>query len=349
MANKSEDGYRQLKKDLAGRQFSPIYILHGEERYLLDHYTEEFRKKLVEPGTEGFNLIELEGKAVTLEAMTDALEGLPVFAEHKLVIFRDYDLYRVKEEQKAAVEAALSDIQEGCVVLFIYDVLEYKPDARTRIHKILEKNARVIDFQRQDNQDLVPWIQRQFRAYEKTIDSSVAEYMLFICGRLMHVLKMEAQKVAAYSKRTAISKSDIDEVCIPVLEAAIYELTDAIVEQQYERALKTLGDLLAMKHEPIYILAAIGKQIRLIYQTKLLQSPQALSELLKELGVRSAYAERRIVQSGRRISRFWCEKSLLLCADFDRDMKSTGEDRGDLLDLLLLQLNQISEEERDPH
>ena len=49
------DGYEQLKTELKSGSFHRVYAFYGEERYLLNHYRGQLRKKLVGGPAEDFN------------------------------------------------------------------------------------------------------------------------------------------------------------------------------------------------------------------------------------------------------------------------------------------------------
>ena len=49
-------GYQQLKKDLAGGEPGRLYLFHGEETYLRDHYLGRLKELLLTGGMGEFNL-----------------------------------------------------------------------------------------------------------------------------------------------------------------------------------------------------------------------------------------------------------------------------------------------------
>jgi len=339
---KNESGVKLLKDDISGGQIKNLYIFHGEEKYLLEHYLGMLKSKLVDPAMEQFNSIVLDGKGLKIDVLTDAVEGLPMFSEHKLVVVRDFDLYHADESQREILTSLISDIPESTCLVFVYDLIEFKADSRQKLHKAVIKSGRIIEFPKQETGDLITWLKRRFRALNKSIESSDAEYMLFICGKLMQPLTLEVEKVAAYAKSDRISRSDIDAVCSPVLDAVMYSMTDAVVEQRYGDAIKLLRDLITMKNEPIVLLAALGKQLRNLLCTCIaLESGSAESFLRQELGINYPFIIQKTIGNARKLSFEWCSKAVQLCAECDYQMKTTGEDRGQLLEFLILRLSQL--------
>ena len=84
------NGKAQLIRDLKNGDFAPLYIIYGEESYLKEYYLRELRQKVVDPTFADFNLIEFEGKGLTAEQLTEAIDSCPAMSEKKLIIVSDF-------------------------------------------------------------------------------------------------------------------------------------------------------------------------------------------------------------------------------------------------------------------
>ena len=71
------EALQKLKADLAGGTPGCAYIFHGEESYLREYYLGEMRRQLVPAGFEEFNYHKLDGKMLTAQALTEAVEAMP--------------------------------------------------------------------------------------------------------------------------------------------------------------------------------------------------------------------------------------------------------------------------------
>ena len=94
---------------------------------------------------------------------------------------------------------------------------------------------------------------------------------------------------------------DVVRTLVPrTLESNVFELTDAVMKKQIDKAVQIYQDLILMKHEPIALHALIVSQFRLIIQSKLLNQQGYLeANIAKELGVHP-YRVKLALQSGRR-------------------------------------------------
>ncbi|MFQ6976043.1 MAG: hypothetical protein ACLRSD_02760 [Oscillibacter sp.] len=52
---------------------------------------------------------------------------MPMMAERTLVVVTDCDLFKLPEEQRTALIALLNDFPPYCCLVFVYDLIEYKP------------------------------------------------------------------------------------------------------------------------------------------------------------------------------------------------------------------------------
>jgi len=209
-------------------------------------------------------------------------------------------------------------------VVFIYDTVPYKPDRKMKkLTAAIDKNVEVVEFQGQSRDALVRWLQKRFRALDRSIDQQTADYMLFYCGSMMDNLIGEVNKVAAFAKAEQVTAADIAAVAEPVLDARIFDMTNHISARDYNKAAAVLGDLLRMQTEPIVILGAIGKELRRLYTARMaLDSGKDRFWLMDLWQMRSDYPARLLLQAARRVDHAWCKRSLAACQLLDRRMKS---------------------------
>lgn len=340
MPPKEKDtAFRQLKKDIAGGTIGQLYLFYGEEDYLRDYYLGEIRKKLIAGGMEEFNLHTFQGKEFSAQKLSEAVDCLPMMSERTLILVYDYDIYKASEEERGRFGQLFSDLPGYVCVIFVYDLIPYKADARTKLAQIVKSKGSAVQFTRQEQGDLISWIKRRFRALGKEVDSAQAEYLIFLCGGLMTGLASEIEKIGAYAKGGKVTREEIDAVASPVLDAVVFRMTDAIAGGDYDKAMSILGELYQMGQHPIMILSVLGKQLRQLYSARLALERGKGAAYLGELwGMRNSYPAQRLIQSARRYSLPWCRQAVILAAEADQAMKSGGGEGEDLLVDLILKL-----------
>lgn len=337
--NTENTALKELKKQLKEHTLGTLYLLHGEEAYLRDHYLNEIKKRILTPGLEDFNLHTVQGKDANPRVISEAVDCLPMMSERTMVLVTDYDLFKTSDADREALVALFSDLPDYVCLIFVYDLIEYKSDARTKLAQALKSHGLTVPFPHQSQSDLVDWICRRFHSLDKDIDSVQAEYLIFLCGDLMNTLGSEIAKIGAYSKHSRITREDIDAVAVPLLDAKVFQMTDAILNRNFERAAKVLGDLLTQQEPPIMIHALLGKQLRQLYSARLAFEARKSSKYLVDLWkMKSSYPAEKLMQAASRFKRSWCRWAVSRAAQVDLAMKSSGADAAELLTDFLLEL-----------
>lgn len=334
--NDVDNSYRELKRELAAESIGRLYIFHGEETYLRDHCVKEMREKLLTGGLDEFNHHVLPAKDFTIQRLRELVDAMPMMSERTLVEVYDYDIYKGDKETLAEL---LSDLPDYVCLIFIYDVIPYKPDNRVKLAKLIKETGREVNFPRQGPDGLITWIQRRFKALGHEISAEDARYLVFLCGDLMNGLITEIGKIGAYAKAERVTRQDIDTVATPQLDAVVFQLTDAISMGNFDKAFSVMSDLLHMQETPIGLLAMLGWQLRRLYTARLaIENGKGAKWLMELWGISWASTAEKLLRSARRFSLAWCRRAVIRCEETDLAMKSTGADAGELLTGLLLEL-----------
>lgn len=343
MAKKQEQTNALQELKMAIRQKCPgrLYFFHGEESFLKQHYLEQLRKLLTDELTESFNFHKLTGETFHIQAFADAVENLPMMAETTFVWVDDVDIFKLNELDREKMAQLLSDIPEYCSVVFSYETTPWKPDKRfKKLWDAVSQHGSIIEFAKQEQRDLIPWITRHFHAREKQITPDLCSYLIELTGGTMTALASEIGKICAYSGAKDIRKSDIDAVTEPVLDAVVFQMTDMLSQREYGSALQKLQQLLKLQQEPLAILGAIGAHFRRLGVARtLLDNGRPASELMKLCAIGEYPARKTMSAAGRFSARFYKRASELVL-ETDYGMKTSLDTPERLLETLILQLAQ---------
>ena len=346
MAGKKQGGnagYDKLRADLDAGTLGTVYVFHGEESYLREYYLTQMRRQMVPEGFEEFNYHRLEGKHVTAQLLQEICEAMPMMAQRTMVQIMDLDLFKLDEEQRNGIIAILEDFPDYCCLVFVYDLVEYKPNKTyKKLCAALEKTAQVVKFEEQSQSEILKWISRRFKATGHTIDIPTAEHLIFTCGSLMNGLIPEIAKIASYARAERIMKADIDAVAAPILEAQVFEMTNAVSKGDFDKAAELLGTLVKLQEEPIRILALIGKELRKLHTARIaLDMGRDRFWLMERWNMRSDYPAKLLLDNAKRVKRQWCASAVKRCYETDLRIKSVnGTDGTEELKFLLMELAQ---------
>jgi len=317
-------GYEALRAAIKAGVPANLYIFYGEERYLLQTMARQLKELLIPGGFEEFNYHRLTGKGLTVQELAETAEAMPMMAEHTLITVTDMDIFKLDESQRTALIDLLGDFPPYCTLVFLYEQVPYKRDGKMKkLCAALNEYVQEVEFVQQERSDLLKWLKRRFAATGHDIDQTAADHLLFTCGSLMRGLIPEVEKIAAYAGHERITVADIDAVAEPVLDARIFDMTNAVTARNYDRAAAILADLLRMQTEPIAILAALGKELRRLYTARLALDGGKDRVWLKELwSMSSDYPAKLLLQAAKNVDHDWCRQAVKRSQTLDRRMKS---------------------------
>jgi len=328
-----DDGYKTLGEALASGKIGCFYIFHGEERYLLESGLAALRKALCPEGLDSFNYKRFDGRTLTITDLDDAINTLPAFAERTLVEVHDFDIF--KGEHNKALLGMFSDLPEYVCIVFIYDTIAYKPDGRLKINAGILKIAEVIAFSTQEEHKLIKWIQRHYADNGKQIALEDAKYLSFITGGHMTSLIGEIAKTSAYAINKTVTRADIDAVVTPILDATVYNLSDALTRGDHTTAMALLEELFQMREAPHRLMFSISLTMRRLLAARVcLDSGYGRNAFMDMSGIKKEYPAKLLMDAARRMSTEKCRDFVLHCSDTAHRLNSVPEPEGQMIELI---------------
>lgn len=338
MAVNRNTGYRELKKSLSDGNIGNLYIFCGEEKYLQEYYLGRLRKVLLTDGLWEFNHKRFDAGNFEMSLLEEAVNALPVMSEHTLIEIHDYNIFKASEDKREEFLKLIEDIPEYTCLVLVFDTAEFAVDKRIKHNSKILKMFKIVEFNIQEQTDLVNGIRRRYKALGKDIDNQTAEYLIFITGGLMNRIISEIEKTAAYTKGAVITKDSIDAVTVPVLDAAAYKLTDALMQRKFDIAAEIMNTLLEMQEAPHKILYSISLKYRQLMAAKAcIKEGKNTSELMNVCNIRYEFQARGLMQSAAKISMEACCRYVKICSEAAFRLNN-GEDGKIVLSSLLIEL-----------
>lgn len=270
-----------LENSLKQGKLENIYLLYGEERFLLDNCVKKI-KKIFGEMINGINYIQIDSNNVQ-EIISDI--ETPAFGyPTKLIIAKDTGLFQKSTRKNKKVEETpkkdenkfekkLSDyikeniitIQDGVILLFV----EQDAD-KNALYKAIDELGIVCNFEKQKPAELAKRIKSICNAYKVNIDGQTINYFIESCGTSLADLINEIRKQIEYvGENGTITKETIDLLGIKQFESIIFDLTDNLGKKNIEESLKVLKNLIYVK-EPIQkIFITLYNHFKKLYITKI--------------------------------------------------------------------------------
>ncbi|MBE6650750.1 MAG: DNA polymerase III subunit delta [Ruminococcaceae bacterium] len=245
------------------------YLFWGEEEYLKHYYLDELRRIVTDEGMEDFNRTVIDFlHDGTLNDLDEAVDSLPIMAEHKIIEVWGINLSEIKGKDEKRLTNAVKRVSDGTILVIFcrsseLEFLNKKSRERALI-KDLETSLTMTEFPRQSEQKLLSWTDKIFRVSEVRISDVNITRMIKLCDYSMTRLKNDSEKLIAYCKYNSLDvvpSEVIDLLVKPCAENEMWDFTDAVIRHSKRDALEILENLRTQNIDPIMIIAALGKTL----------------------------------------------------------------------------------------
>ena len=311
---------KELREDLKNDSYKRVYLLYGDERYLIKHYERKLKEKIVPEAFEAMNLSVYNGKDISAETIMDSAETLPFFNDHRLIIAKNTGFFsQGRKEEADKLSGYVGEIPESSVIIFV----ESEIDKRNGLYKKIVKSGRAVEFNTPSEKDLIKWIINYCKNQGKNMSVAVAVSLLRTVTNDMDNISSELDKLIAYrADESEIRSEDVPKVCNKSLEAKIFDLVAAIGNKNVSAALEIFNNMLQLKESPLMVLAMIARQFRMILLSKHLSEKGVSTEQIAEkLNIRS-FIVRECIKQGRNFKTETLKNIFIKCLETDVKIKS---------------------------
>ena len=289
-----------------------LFLFTGEESYLLHERVTAWKKAFVEKHGD-INLAVLDAEETPLHEIMAAVNAVPFLGDKRLIFVyglpekpkvRQADKVTKKDEKREEelkkFEQDLDHIPETSVVVFV----QSNPDKRKSFYKKLLEKAEVKEFIPLGGQLLNAWIRKHVEMKGARIDVSTADYFASLTGPNLWKLSQEIDKLTAYSFGKDITRSTIDVLAVPTLEANIFRLTDALGTKDRRKAIRHLHKSLAVGENLRQVFFMVVRQFRLLLQGNSYRSanPNASSTAFSAILKIHSFVARNILDQSKHFS-----------------------------------------------
>lgn len=246
---------KTIDQDIKTRQFKPVYLLYGEETYLIRQYRDKLRHAL-SADDDTMNVTAFCGSDINQKEIIDLSETLPFFADYRLILIEDSGLFKKSAEELADYIASIPETTR-----FVF--VEKEVDKKTKLYKEVKKTGSIVAFPRQNEATLSRWIEGRIRKNGKKITRDAYTLFLQKTGDDMENIDKELEKLLCYTlDKDYIDDADVKAITTEKTENKIFDMLDAVSQHQQKKALNLYYDLLALKEPPMRILFLLLNQFQ---------------------------------------------------------------------------------------
>lgn len=264
----------ELETDLKQKTLHSLYLLYGEETFLLETSLKKIKSNFGEL-VKGINYILLD--EVNIQNIISDIETPAFGYDRKLIIARNTNVFKKTKKATApkenTLEAKLANyinenieaIKNTITLVFIEESVE-----KNKLLEVIERNGVVCNFEILKPAQIVKRLKTICNAYKVNITEQNLQVLIENCGTNMQDLINEVRKLIEYAgEGGCIEKEDIENLTIKQIDAIIFDLTDNLGKKALKKAMEVLDGLIYNK-EPIQkILITLYNHFKKLYIVKL--------------------------------------------------------------------------------
>lgn len=225
-----------------------IVTLTGENDYLLKEKIDLFKTKYKD--YENIDVLNLE-----IEDIKINLQNMSLFSINRCIILYQPSL---NKDFKNNVEDILGNIPESTTLI----IIENQFDKRSSYYKYLKQNSEFLEFNSLNNEQLKKWIMDYVKNHEGHISLNDSELLIQLLGDNQYLLKNEILKLLTFDSN--ISKETIETLIDPIPSSTTFELIDASLVSNLEKAFNIYDLQRSQKVEPQVILGMFIWQLHIL-------------------------------------------------------------------------------------
>ncbi|MEO5905199.1 MAG: DNA polymerase III subunit delta [Saprospiraceae bacterium] len=307
----------QLRKDLKAGRYYPIYLLQGEETYLIDEAAALLEESIVQEHEKAFDQQIIYGTDINTKFLIEQLMLFPLIAVRRMVLVREAQLMAdIKYLEIYASRPAPSSVLVLC----------YKGkslDKRTKLFTSIKEKGFILSADPLKEKEVAPWLLHTARELEINIEPDAAEAMIELIGGEISKLYPELKKLKGiHTTSGVVTRTEVLDLVGLSREYNVFELQDSLVSGDVVKTIKIAMIMADQKEYSIIpLIATLAGYFTRIYSVKSMPSADDNS-IADAIGIRSPFVIRMYKNSASKYSVNTLERIIGWLHVYD--MKSKG-------------------------
>ena len=230
MANVRE--YNDILSKLRKREFSPIYLLHGEEPFYIDRISKFVEATAIEEHERDFNLNVFYGRDLNQNTLLETLKRFPMMAERQLVVIREAQDFNGRwSDLESYFENPVS------TTILVIDFKYKKVDERLKWVKTIRKSAVVFHSSKHWDNELPGVIESFAKELKYRITSHASFLMAEYLGNDLEKIEGELRKLTiSIPISQEIGESEVKKHIGISKEFSPFDYINALSERNTEKS-----------------------------------------------------------------------------------------------------------------
>lgn len=276
--------FNPLLQAIKKKEFSPLYLLHGEETYFIDQLEAAIEANALQENERSFNETIVYGKDTDYLQVVDAARRFPMMAERQLVLLREaQDMSSLKELVKYAENPSPTTV-------LVISHKHKKLNGNFALTKALKKNGVIFEAKALYENKIPAWISSYLKGKKYSIEPAAANLLAEFLGTSLGKITNELDKLIINLKPgTEISAKIVEDQVGVSKDYNVFELQKAIGHHDIVKATRILNYFKGNpKAGPLpMVLGSLYNYFSKVFRLLELQRKGvSKQEIMKDLGLR---------------------------------------------------------------
>ena len=324
-----------------GGNVGPIYLVVGEEQYLVERVLASLREAVLAGGLAHFNEEKLVAGEVDVDRVISAARTVPMMAKQRFISVRSLEKWEARSQaaedddappemsEEAGVkrlppldrlaEYAAAPIASTCLVL-----VASKIDGRRKLMTLARKAGWLVACEPLPRGALPAFVTREAQIRGHVIDAEVADLLAEVSGPELASVADGLERVSLYVGASQPITEDAIATClIRMRQSTVWELIDAVGRRELGTALRALEDVYDARDRGLRLVALLAWSLRqLIKFDAATRAGASPDEAARRAGA-PPFKSRELGAQVRRLAPGDLERWLLLLAEADLELKGS--------------------------
>jgi DNA polymerase-3 subunit delta len=241
------DYYRKIFAEIDSGDALPIYLLKGEEHFVMEEMVGRLTDRFVTEDMKSFNLSIDHGSEIDIKTFVSTARSFPFLSDRRVMIVRE--LERLKGKWKPLVEYCANPV-DSTVVILLFTTHDEKgrrirpPKDFTALEKAVKARGKIIQFDRLNDSGLNKWVTSRVKRLNFDIDAGGVSSLISSAGTNLYDLSNELEKLGVVFEGGRVSGEDVASVIGSYRMRSIFDMLDSIIKGDSASALMILSGII---------------------------------------------------------------------------------------------------------
>lgn len=274
--------YNKLLNEIRNKNFSPLYLFHGEEDYFINKLIEEIKNNTVDESSADFDILKIYGKKSEENQenqIIDFAKRFPLVGNFNLIIVKDAK--NISDDFNLVIQY-LEKFNKNSIIILTFN---NSIDKRKKIYKISMNKGVVFESNKLYENQVYQWIETQSKNKSVQLHPKSINIISEFIGNDLSQIENELDKLKINSKSgDIIGPEEVEKIIGFSKEYNFFELTKEIGENNFNKSIK-LASYMTKNSKKYPLPALIGTIYSFFNKIFIYHSLENKSDAPKALGV----------------------------------------------------------------